>query len=107
LCRIAINLAIDLHRRQHPSLDLDEALPDLASGPAEQLETEIQATIVRRALGQLPAASRAALILKEYADLSYAEIAAALDIPIGTVMSRLNYARQRLRDLLIATGEMI
>ncbi len=107
LCRIAINLAIDFHRRQRPRQDLDEALPDPASGPADQAEAALRAKAVRTALAQLPEASRAALILKEYADLSYAEIAAALNIPMGTVMSRLNYARRRLRELLIATGEPV
>jgi RNA polymerase sigma-70 factor (ECF subfamily) len=107
LCRIAINLAIDFHRRQRQALDLDEALPDPASGPADQAESELRAALVRRALAQLPPASRAALVLNEYANLSYAEIAAALDIPMGTVMSRLNYARGRLRELLIATGEIV
>jgi RNA polymerase sigma-70 factor, ECF subfamily len=107
LCRIAINQAIDFHRRQRPKLDLDEALPDPTSGPAEQAETDSRAAWVRRALAQLPEASRAALILNEYADLSYAEIATALDIPMGTVMSRINYARRRLKELLIATGEIV
>lgn len=106
LCRIAINLAIDSHRRERPRLDWDEALPDPASGPADQAEAESRAALVRRALAQLPPASRAALILHEYGALSYAEIAAALDIPSGTVMSRLSYARRRLRELLIATGEI-
>jgi RNA polymerase sigma-70 factor (ECF subfamily) len=105
LCRIAINLAIDFHRRERPRLDLDEEMPDRSSGPAEQAEAEARVNIVRRALAQLPPASRAALVLCEYEGLSYAEISAALDIPLGTVMSRLNYARRRLRELLVETGE--
>jgi RNA polymerase sigma-70 factor, ECF subfamily len=106
LCRIGINLAIDSHRRERPRLDMDDDLPDRGAGPAEQAETTLQVQMVRRALAQLPPASRAALILCEYEGLSYAEIAAALDIPMGTVMSRLNYARRRLRELLVATGEI-
>src|SRR5262245_25709667 len=106
LCRIAVNQSIDLLRRGRPSQALDEWLPDPARGPAEQAENDLQAQAVRRALAQLPPASRAALILSEYHGLSYAEIAAALDIPLGTVMSRLHYARRRLRELLVAAGEI-
>jgi RNA polymerase sigma-70 factor, ECF subfamily len=105
LCRIAINQAIDSHRRERPRLELDEDLPDYSRGPAEQAEAEAGASIVRQALAHLPPASRAALVLCEYEGLSYAEIAQALDIPLGTVMSRLNYARRRLRELLVERGE--
>jgi RNA polymerase sigma-70 factor (ECF subfamily) len=48
----------------------------------------------------LPDASRAVLVLREYEEMSYHEIADALDIPVGTVMSRLNYARKLLKDTL-------
>jgi RNA polymerase sigma-70 factor (ECF subfamily) len=105
LCRIAINLAIDVHRRRKPQVDLDEALPDGGTDPAEQAEKSMRAKVVRQALAQLPPASRAALVLCEYEGLSYAEIAATLDIPVGTVMSRLNYARRRMRELLAARRE--
>jgi RNA polymerase sigma-70 factor (ECF subfamily) len=53
----------------------------------------------------LPEAARGALVLREYGELSYQEIADVLDIPIGTVMSRLNYARDRLREML--KGQML
>ena len=45
---------------------------------------------------------RAVLVLREYEGLSYQEIAASLDIPVGTVMSRLNYARNLLKEKLNA-----
>jgi RNA polymerase sigma-70 factor (ECF subfamily) len=48
----------------------------------------------------LPDASRAVLVLREYEGMSYHEIADALDIPVGTVMSRLNYARRLLKNRL-------
>jgi len=40
------------------------------------------------------------LVLREYGELSYQEIANVLDVPVGTVMSRLNYARNRLREMM-------
>jgi RNA polymerase sigma-70 factor (ECF subfamily) len=70
------------------------------SRPAEALDRAEKAAAVRRAVARLPEHSRAALILREYEGLSYQEIAEALNIPIGTVMSRLNYARKRLRETL-------
>ena len=105
LCRIAINAAIDTLRHDRPSEELDERVPDDGGGPADQAEAGARARAVRGALAQLPLASRAVLLLREYEGLSYAEIASALDIPLGTVMSRLNYARSRLRVLLTEMGE--
>ena len=55
---------------------------------------------VRRLFASLPEGSRAALVLREYHGLSYREIADALDISPGTVMSRLNYARTKLLETL-------
>lgn len=106
LCRIAINTAQDAHRRERPVQELDEQIMDSDNNPVEQAETKATATAVRHALDQLPTASRAALVLREYEGLSYAEIAAALGIPLGTVMSRLSFARTRLRELLMAEGEV-
>ena len=52
------------------------------------------------AVKALPEAARAVLVLREYGELTYDEIASVLEIPVGTVMSRLNYARSRLREML-------
>lgn len=104
LCRIAANAATDLHRRARPAAELGEDVASREASPAEQAEVDERAQVVRQALAQLPPASRTALVLREYEGLSYAEIADTLDIPLGTVMSRLNYARGRLREQLIEMG---
>src|SRR5436190_3861058 len=60
---------------------------------------------VTDAIAELPDGERDALMLHAWEELSYDEIAAALDIPIGTVRSRLNRARRRLRELTAPTPE--
>jgi RNA polymerase sigma factor (sigma-70 family) len=71
--------------------------PDTASESAAHERADLVA-----ALDALPAKEREALLLHALADLSYAEIAEALDVPIGTVRSRLSRARDRLRKRLDA-----
>jgi RNA polymerase sigma-70 factor (ECF subfamily) len=58
---------------------------------------------VMRALNSLPAEQRSVILLVSVEDLSYAEVALVLDVPIGTVMSRLSRGRERLREL--ASGD--
>jgi RNA polymerase sigma-70 factor (ECF subfamily) len=64
-----------------------------------------RASAVRAAILKLPVHVRSALVLREYEGLSYAEIAHTLEIPIGTVKSRLNDARRRLGEELAAYME--
>jgi RNA polymerase sigma-70 factor, ECF subfamily len=101
LYRIAVNAAIDAIRRRRPQIALDDIAPPPSDQHIERsiLEAE-DAARVRRAVQALPTASRAALILREYEQLSYAEIADVLNIPMGTVMSRLHYARQTIKQIL-------
>lgn len=106
LYRIAINV---VHRHwerrslQPVSLDTTEvaALPaDETAGPeAAALQAELR-PVVWAALERLPEELRTTLILQIYEGLKYREIAEVLDIPIGTVKSRLNSAMQRLREEL-------
>jgi RNA polymerase sigma-70 factor, ECF subfamily len=103
LYRIAVNTATDFIRREKhilPTAMEDMYLTDSKPGPETLLSQAEQTVLVQKAILSLPEASRAVLILREYEELSYHEIADTLDIPVGTVMSRLNYARTLLRNRL-------
>jgi RNA polymerase sigma-70 factor (ECF subfamily) len=65
--------------------------------------SKLEAEQVRAAIQELPVDFREIILLREYEDLSYQEIASVLDCPVGTVMSRLGRARAKLRALLAAT----
>ncbi len=69
-----------------------------ASVPPNQ-EQAVQLRQLADALGQLPEAQRAVLLLVGLENMTYAETATILDLPIGTVMSRLSRGRERLREL--------
>jgi RNA polymerase sigma-70 factor (ECF subfamily) len=84
-----------------PTVDgtLDER-PDAALDPEERLLQQYAVARVRAAIEQLPVDFREVVVLREIEGLSYKEIAAVLRVPIGTVMSRLARARERLLTLL-------
>jgi RNA polymerase sigma factor (sigma-70 family) len=103
LFRIAHNAALDLLRRRQtvkfvalgePGADQDSLdLPDPAPQPDRQLADRQSIGLLERALHELPAEQREILLLRELEDMSYAEIAATLNIAAGTVKSRLARAR--------------
>jgi RNA polymerase sigma-70 factor (ECF subfamily) len=103
LYRIAVNTATDLLRKEKrilPNALEDLQLQDPQLGPEALFFEEERSALIQKAILSLPEASRAVLVLREYEGMSYHEIADALDIPIGTVMSRLNYARKTLKEKL-------
>ena len=103
LYRIAVNAATDMLRKEKRILPNDIGdlpLTDARPGPELLVSQQERTALVQRAVLSLPEASRAVLVLREYEEMSYHEIADALDIPVGTVMSRLNYARKLLKDKL-------
>jgi RNA polymerase sigma-70 factor (ECF subfamily) len=110
LLRVVSNAALDLGRqrgrREMLSLhrggagDLDGAGPVLPGDPAHGLERADLRRLLDEALAALPEAQRRTFVLHADAGLSYREVAEALGISIGTVMSRLYYARQKLRAFL-------
>jgi RNA polymerase sigma-70 factor (ECF subfamily) len=85
-------------------LDLDgvgaNRAADTRKDPHATYVSNIEREQVRAAIQQLPVEFREIIILREYEDLSYQEIATVLKCPLGTVMSRLARARSKLRDLL-------
>jgi RNA polymerase sigma-70 factor (ECF subfamily) len=72
-------------------------LPDPCPDPEQSLATSESAARLRGLVAALPERLQQVLVLREYGDLSYAQIAATLAVPIGTVMSRLAHARNDLR----------
>ena len=110
LLRVVSNAALDLGRqrgrRETLSLDAlgtnhrEECEPLTQQDPGRELERQDLGRKLHDALAQLPPAQRQTFVLHAEAELSYREVAETLGISIGTVMSRLYYARQRLRVLL-------
>jgi len=108
LYRIATNAALDALRRERPTTELDSLfLADPGTTPERLAEDNQQAAHIRRAIAQLSEPLRVVLILREYQELTYQEIADTLDIPLGTVMSRLNTARVQLRQELLVLLEEV
>ncbi len=120
--RVVVNLCIDAKRRQPAGrmlewdeeqaletpvgsgLDAVDPERQSASGPAGDLERAELREAIGRAIEALPDDARQTLLLREVDGLGYAEIAQALGIPKGTVMSRLHHARRRMRVLLAEQG---
>ena len=75
---------------------VDMDIPDSSPGPEATLAHRQDLATLDDALNALPAAGRECLILREVEALSYKEMARVMDVPIGTVMSRLSRARQAL-----------
>lgn len=110
LLRVVSNAALDLGRKRgrRETLSLNGALeddrrngyPQTFQDPAHDLERADLRHLLDGALATLPEAQRQTFVLHADAELSYREVADVLGISIGTVMSRLFYARQKLRAYL-------
>ena len=110
LYRIAMNAAISLRRRKRATVSLDTGSKhDIVIDPLDQsrdnqpgdaMERREEESKLQSALSRLSAEHRTVIVLKDIDDMRYEDIAEVLDVPIGTVRSRLHRARLELRELL-------
>jgi RNA polymerase sigma-70 factor (ECF subfamily) len=103
--RVVRNQCLDVMRRRRSSGVPAEELVDPELQPDRRLEVEQRDERLQRALADVSAERRQILVLRDYLDLSYAEIANVLQIAPGTVMSRLHRARLALKEALKAYEE--
>ena len=102
LYSLTVNLTIYSLRRKgrREEVELNDAIPSSLPGPGVNYQrTEIREQ-VNAALAKLSPEHRAVVVLKELEDLQYHEIAEVLNLSMGTVMSRLFYARKKLQSML-------
>ena len=107
LYRIAVNAAISQHRRLHLPPSSERTLTGFRTEPTdraerldEQLMRQERAARVQQALASLSDEHRTIIVLREVEDCNYDEIALILNVPVGTVRSRLHRARLQLREKL-------
>jgi RNA polymerase sigma-70 factor, ECF subfamily len=113
LARIATNLAFSLHRRRRrrPETSIEPLVEaghqwGVDADPADDVAERERRRHLEQAFDTLKPEHQAVLVLRAVQDLSYEEIAATLNVPVGTVMSRLSRARAELKARLEAeTGE--
>ncbi|MBU0640740.1 MAG: sigma-70 family RNA polymerase sigma factor [Planctomycetes bacterium] len=91
-------------RARGPGAAAVEPAADAADDPAQRATRSEDQARLRLELECLPEQMREIILLRDYHDLSYAEIARVLEIPSGTVMSRLHRARATLRERMLADG---
>ncbi|MEI6400673.1 MAG: RNA polymerase sigma factor [Actinomycetota bacterium] len=109
--RIATNASLDeLRRRRRRPVLVDDradghepAVVDPFAGP--RVEAVVDRMALDAALAQVPESFRVPLVLRDVADLDYAEIAESLDLPLGTVKSRIARGRAALAELLTAGNQ--
>lgn len=97
LRNLCLNFIRDNKNRKEVSF-VDSIEYEDESGVQLEIERNEEINKVRMALGQLNESDREIIMLKEFENYSYKEIAEMLDIPIGSVMSKLHYARKKLAE---------
>ncbi|MET1249521.1 MULTISPECIES: RNA polymerase sigma factor SigW [Sporolactobacillus] len=116
LFRIATNLSIDFLRRRKSNISLDAVvpgteglslnamLPDQTEQPEELAVRKETEEMVQNEIKKLPEKYRSAVVLKYIEDLSLKEISEIMDIPVGTVKTRIHRGREMLRKMMMAGG---
>ena len=110
--RIAVNTCIDMIRRRKPDASL-ETMAEQGFDPADsrtsvagELEEGERRRLLREGIQRLDEKDRTLIILRDVRGLAYDEIARILRVPQGTVKSRINRAREKLKKILLENGEL-
>lgn len=98
--RLGRNKGTSLERLEEEAPGLVDAAAGSNANPRESAISEELQSLLQQCLEELPEHYRLAFVLRTFEDLSYDEIAEVMGCPVGTVKSRLNQARQMLRDRL-------
>ncbi len=109
LYRIVVNSCLDFIKKQQKlrlvDTPYDEAIETSVDKSAESVESQVikgeLAEIIKRSLEKLTAEQRLPIILRDYLGLSYDDVAETLQLPLGTVKSRLMRGRKKLREIVI------
>ena len=117
--RVTTNVCLDILRKRKDKIsfsidaEIEQGDGDVRFNPADNspgVEDEIERSELKRlvseAVKELPEIHRAIITLRDYQDLSYSEIAVAMDCPEGTIKSRISRARKALRDILVRKREL-
>ena len=104
MTQILANLYRDQFRRVQPETGLEADVLSTTGGPEDASDRSQLIARTREAIEQLKEDQRQVLTLIDIAEFSYADTAAILSVPVGTVMSRLSRARQRMREILEQQG---
>jgi len=113
ITKIAMNVCVDALRKRRDALSLDALREETGYDVADEkknvyaaLEEKERKRLLQEALSRLPADMRQMIVLRDMQGMSYDEIADALDMPLGTVKSRLNRAREKLCIILKKSSEL-
>jgi RNA polymerase sigma-70 factor, ECF subfamily len=119
LYRIVTNCYLDRRKRdrskttvsldatiQHDQEEITREIEDPGDTPDESAERNQREVMLQKALSKLPEFQKAMIIMFHAEQQTYEEIAEALDLPLGTVKSRLNRARISLREILVENEEL-
>jgi len=113
LYRVVVNLSYDWFSKRRVMQPLDDVLewlsglPSVFTPPDRKAEEQELFGMVRDVVAELPVTHQAVIILFYLENLSIEEIAEVMELPVGTVKSRLYYARKRLRDALVQRQRLV
>lgn len=118
LYRIVTNTCLDFLRKKNANVysidnpiqtddgEIERDIPDSSDGPEEALEKKLTKELVNNAINKLDENHRIVIILRDIQGFSYEEISNILDCSIGTVKSRINRARNNLKEIIIKDMEL-